>query len=299
MISPMVSATRCTDCTMPSMAVPASPTRRAPSSTRSTEAPMSWRISLAAAALRCASVRTSLATTAKPRPCSPARAASTAAFSARMLVWKAMESMTPTMSAICLLLSLMPFMVSTTRATTSPPRWATCDAPAARLLACWALLALCCSVLVNCSMAAAVSCRLLEVCSVRTDRSWLPVAISALAMAMLSVLWRTCCTMPDSDSLMACSERSRSPNSSARCACPCTPALRSPAAMRSASSLASARGRRMLAIRKWAPMTMPSSSTPTAAAAKPTVSLREAAISCWLVRATCSCICTKSRSDCR
>ena len=72
-----------------------------------------------------------------------------------------MESMTPTMSAICLLLSLMPFMVSTTRATTSPPRWATCDAPAARLLACCALLALCCSVLVNCSMAAAVSCRLL------------------------------------------------------------------------------------------------------------------------------------------
>jgi len=40
-----------------------------------------------------------LATTAKPRPCSPARAASTAALSARMLVWKAMPSITPMMSA--------------------------------------------------------------------------------------------------------------------------------------------------------------------------------------------------------
>lgn len=38
------------------------------------------------AAARCARLRTSVATTAKPRPCVPARAASTAAFSARILV---------------------------------------------------------------------------------------------------------------------------------------------------------------------------------------------------------------------
>ena len=49
---------------------------------------------LAAAAERCASARTSEATTAKPLPCSPARADSTAALSARMLVWKAMPSIT-------------------------------------------------------------------------------------------------------------------------------------------------------------------------------------------------------------
>ena len=55
--------------------------------------PISPRISPAAWALRCASARTSPATTAKPRPCSPARAASTAALSARMLVWNAMLSM--------------------------------------------------------------------------------------------------------------------------------------------------------------------------------------------------------------
>jgi hypothetical protein len=44
-------------------------------------------ISLAAMRLRSASFRTSEATTAKPRPCSPARAASMAAFRASMLVW--------------------------------------------------------------------------------------------------------------------------------------------------------------------------------------------------------------------
>src|SRR5450830_832872 len=61
----------------------------------------------------------------KPRPCSPARAASTAAFSARILVWKAMPSMTPMISAILRELSLMPFIVPTTCSTTLPPRPAT------------------------------------------------------------------------------------------------------------------------------------------------------------------------------
>jgi hypothetical protein len=62
-------------------------------------------ISRAASAERWARLRTSLATTAKPRPCSPARAASTAAFSARMLVWKAMPSMVPMMSPMRRLLA--------------------------------------------------------------------------------------------------------------------------------------------------------------------------------------------------
>ena len=56
-----------------------------------------WRMSpsvrLAASLERSASERTSSATTAKPRPASPARAASTAALRARRLVWKAMSLM--------------------------------------------------------------------------------------------------------------------------------------------------------------------------------------------------------------
>ena len=44
-------------------------------------------ISLDASADRCARVLTSSATTAKPRPCSPALAASIAAFNASKLVW--------------------------------------------------------------------------------------------------------------------------------------------------------------------------------------------------------------------
>ena len=54
-------------------------------------------ISAEACAADCASRRTSTATTAKPLPASPARAASTEALSARRLVWNAMSSISPMM----------------------------------------------------------------------------------------------------------------------------------------------------------------------------------------------------------
>ncbi|MNT97465.1 hypothetical protein D3C72_2397970 [compost metagenome] len=49
---------------------------------------------------RLASALTSAATTAKPRPASPARAASIVAFSARRLVWVAICSITAVMVPI-------------------------------------------------------------------------------------------------------------------------------------------------------------------------------------------------------
>ena len=65
-----------------------------PSSTRRAESSISSAVSRAALALRSARLRTSAATTAKPRPYCPARAASTAAFSASKLVWNAISSIT-------------------------------------------------------------------------------------------------------------------------------------------------------------------------------------------------------------
>ncbi len=130
-ISAMMSVTRFTDATTSAIVFPASATSLVPESTLPTESVISSLISFAAPALRCARLRTSEATTAKPRPCSPARAASTAAFSARMLVWNAIPSITLMMSAIFLLDALMASIVLTTSPTTAPPLAATSEALAA------------------------------------------------------------------------------------------------------------------------------------------------------------------------
>jgi predicted DNA-binding ribbon-helix-helix protein len=58
-------------------------------------------ISCVASAVWRASSFTSFATTAKPRPASPALAASIVAFSASRFVWSAMSLITPTTLPIC------------------------------------------------------------------------------------------------------------------------------------------------------------------------------------------------------
>ncbi|MNV30675.1 hypothetical protein D3C71_1219540 [compost metagenome] len=179
---------------MSPMVEPAVTTSRAPSLTLSTLVEINALISRAALALRPARPRTSLATTAKPRPCSPARAASTAAFSARIFVWNAMPSMMPTMSAIFLLLALISSMVLTTSLTTSPPLLATSVAFSARALAWRVLSALAATICASCAMLAAVCCRLLAACSVRMLRSVLPAATSELATWMDSPESRTSVT---------------------------------------------------------------------------------------------------------
>ena len=119
--------------TMRSRTLPVSPTRLTPRSTCCEEAEISALISLAASAERWASARTSEATTAKPRPASPARAASTPAFSASRLVWKAISSITPMIWLICWAEFSISLMAATASRTTiagalgvgpgrSPPR---------------------------------------------------------------------------------------------------------------------------------------------------------------------------------
>ncbi len=225
----MMSVTRCTEATISPMVLPALRTSAEPSATLATESSIRPLISLAAPAERWARVRTSEATTAKPRPCSPARAASTAAFSARMLVWKAMPSMTEMISAMRRELASMALMVVTTWPTTSPPWLATPCAPMASWLAWRACSAFWRTVEVSSSIEAAVSSRLAACCSVRRDRSLLPLAISPAAWLMLLAdawIWPTIWVSWLTVALASSRMRANTPWKS-----PCMRTVRSPSAM--------------------------------------------------------------------
>ena len=235
LISPTISVTRRTLATTSVMVAPACSTSLLPVSTLATESSIKALISLAAEAERWARERTSEATTAKPRPCSPARAASTAAFKARILVWKAIPSITPMMSAILRELSVMPSMVCTTWLTTLPPWIATSEADSASWLAWRALSAFCLTVAVSCSMAEAVSSSEPACCSVRPDRSRLPLAISCEAVAIVSAEVLILVMVSSSESRMlrtANSRLLRSPGAVSMLG------VRSPWAMRLATSAA-------------------------------------------------------------
>ena len=134
-----------------------------------TDSLMSVLISPAATAERWARLRTSAATTANPRPCSPARAASTAALSASRLVWKAISSITVMISAMRLDAPLIARIAATASPTTRPPRSAASRDAAASSAAWRALSVFCLTVAVICSSDAAVS-------SSETACCWVPVA---------------------------------------------------------------------------------------------------------------------------
>src|SRR5882757_2471086 len=140
-------------------------------------------MSFAACDERCARLRTSDATTAKPRPASPARAASTAALSASRLVCRAISSITLMMSEILREDSSIRAIALTALATTWPPRSATSRVPLADWLACWAFSAFFFTVTEMCSIEAVVSARLAPCSSVRCERSVVLVEISAAALA--------------------------------------------------------------------------------------------------------------------
>ena len=157
--------------TIRASASPVSPTRPTPVLTCSPDWLISALISLAAVAERWASSRTSCATTAKPLPASPARAASTPAFRASRLVWKAISSITPMMLVISFDdFSIAP-MALIALPTISPERSAFCRASITSLPASSARRLESATVWVISSRAAAVSSTEAACCSVRRDRS--------------------------------------------------------------------------------------------------------------------------------
>ena len=287
-ISPMMSVTRCTLLTTCCMVLPASEASAAPLPMRATESSMRCLISLAAPAERWARVRTSEATTAKPRPCSPARAASTAAFKARMLVWNAMPSMTLMISAIFLDEASMSAMVLTTRPTTSPPCAATPAAFNTRRLAWSALSAFCLTVAVSSSMEAAVSSSAAACCSVRRERSLLPVAISVAAELIASEESLIRRTMPASWSAVALASSRMVANTP--CRSPSMRAVRSPCD--SDDSSADTRDRPSALLSSNMLSCCASCSKKPCLPAVPTRPLRSPAAAACTIRATSSSTCT-------
>src|SRR5262245_34522906 len=99
-ISDTIAATCLIESTISVSDLPARLTSSTPSCTCPELLVIRSLMSFAACEERCARLRTSDATTAKPRPASPARAASTAALSASRLVCRAISSITLMMSEI-------------------------------------------------------------------------------------------------------------------------------------------------------------------------------------------------------
>ncbi|MCY1350627.1 hypothetical protein D9M69_368630 [compost metagenome] len=142
-----------------------------------------------------------------------------------------MPSITPMMSTTLPEACLISPMVPTTWLTMVPPRTAMSEAPSARWLAWRALSALWRTVLVSCSMLAAVSCSEAACSSLRRDRSALPAAICLAAPAIESAEPRMLPIAPVRRACMRCIANSTLCSSPGRTS---TWPARSPSAMRPA-----------------------------------------------------------------
>jgi len=164
-----------------------------PASEFPTDSSIRPAVFFAASADRIARLRTSSATTANPRPASPARAASTAALSASRFVWNAISSIVFTIFAVASELDWIFSMAPVSRSMLCNPSPAVDRAESARPRASPACSAFDC-------VREAISCRLLEISSMEAACSlapcaiaWLPLLICSAAEATASVATATCC----------------------------------------------------------------------------------------------------------
>jgi len=154
-------------------------------------------ISPAASLLRSASFPTSLATTANPLPCSPARAASMLAFSDSMLVERAISSIMAVFSTIWRI-------ATTVSATASAPCLAS-FAALAEIRSVWAELSAFCLIFEPiCSMLAETSSAL-AACSVAPwDSCWLDVDIPWMPLAICLAVSESSVELVETESLVFC-----------------------------------------------------------------------------------------------
>ena len=204
-----------------------SPTSLTPVSARAPDSSISDAVSRAASAERMARLRTSCATTAKPRPASPARAASTAAFSARRFVWNAISSITRMMLAILSLEVRMPSIAPTSSFMREAPASASPRArsamPAALVEFCAvrptmeessSMLAVTCSSVAACSLASLAMVRLVSlIFSAPPASSWACVRTLSMLRAILPAnALKLRATCPNSSVRDSSSRRVRSPS---------------------------------------------------------------------------------------
>ena len=188
-ISLMVPVTSCTPVTTSFKDMAVSSAIFVPFSTALRELSISAAVFLDASALLLARFLTSSATTANPFPASPALAASTAAFSARMLVWNAMSSMVLMIFPISLERSLISPMADSISCILRLLSAASFPTSLARSLAFCALSAFCFT-WEDISLTVAASSSMEEACSVAPwDRAWAPSDTCSLPLATWSEDW--------------------------------------------------------------------------------------------------------------